>query len=94
MKAGKILLGVLSGAAAGAAAGLLFAPKKGADTRRQISETSDNYLQNAKSRINEFGDSLNHKVEALKSRSKATLSKSKSEERINNAKAEMHDMQS
>lgn len=92
MKAGKILLGVITGVAAGAAAGLLFAPKKGADTRRRISETSDNYLQNAKSRLNEFGDSLNHKVEALKSRSKATLSKSKSEEKINKAKADLHDM--
>lgn len=94
MKAGKILLGILSGAAAGAAVGLLFAPKKGVETRRRISETSDNYLQNAKSKINEFGDSINNKVEALKARSKATMSNSKSEETINKAKAEMHDMQS
>lgn len=94
MKAGKIILGVITGAAAGAAVGLLFAPKKGADTRRRITETSDNYLQNAKSKLNEFGDSLNHKVEALKAKSKATISGSKTEETVNKAKAEMHDMQS
>ena len=33
---GKILIGLLSGAAAGVVAGLLFAPKKGKDTRKAI----------------------------------------------------------
>ena len=33
---GKILLGVLAGAAAGATLGILFAPKKGSVTRKKI----------------------------------------------------------
>lgn len=93
MKAGKLILGILTGAAAGAAAGLLFAPKKGTETRRSLNESTDSYLREAKTRFNEFADNLNHKVESVKSRSKASLSNSKSDQTINKAKAELHDMQ-
>lgn len=92
MKAGKIIIGLLSGAAAGAAIGMLFAPKKGADTRREIGQTGDSYLKGAKTKFNEFADNINHKVEAVKNKSKAQFSDSKSEEVINKAKAEMHEM--
>jgi len=37
MKANKIALGILAGVAAGAVAGILFAPAKGADTRKKNS---------------------------------------------------------
>lgn len=92
MKAGKLLVGLVSGAAAGAALGLLFAPKKGTETRRNITETGDNYLKEVKKSFNDFADNLNHRVEAITSKSKATLSKSKTDERINKAKADLHDM--
>ncbi|APU69645.1 MAG: YtxH domain-containing protein [Bacteroidota bacterium] len=93
MKSGKLLLGLASGALAGAVAGILFAPKKGKDTRAAISQKGDDYIKGANRSINDFTDSLNHKVEALKSRTKANLSNSKSKQKINEAKAEMHDMQ-
>jgi len=94
MKAGKMLTGLVSGAAIGAALGLLFAPKRGADTRREITESSDNYLQEAKSKFNEFADNLGHKVDAVRNRTKASVSRSTTEQKIHEAKADMHDMQS
>lgn len=92
MKSGKLLLGLLSGAAAGAVVGLLYAPKKGKDTRKAISQKSDDYIKGANKSIHDLTDSINHKVEALKARTKANISGSKSKEKINEAKAEMHEM--
>jgi len=94
MKSGKILLGLLSGAAAGAALGLLFAPKKGEDTRKAITDSGNNALEGTKGKFNEFSDSLNHKVDALKNKTKANLTSSKAKEKANEAKAEIHDMKS
>lgn len=94
MKSGKLLLGLVSGALAGAAAGILFAPKRGKDTRKAITDKSDEYWKDANRSINGFTDSLNHKVEELKARTKANLSKNKSDKKMNEAKAEFHDMQS
>ena len=94
MKSGNVLLGLVSGVAAGAVLGLLFAPKKGIDTRKAITEKGDDYLKGANRSINDFTDSINHKVEALKAKTKANLTDSKSKEKINQAKAEMHNVAS
>lgn len=90
MKSGKLLIGLLSGAVAGAVAGLLFAPKSGRDTRKAISQKGDDYIKGANKGIHDLTDSLNHKMEALKSKTKANLSSSKSKEKMHEAKAEMH----
>jgi len=68
MNAGKFITGLLSGAAVGAVIGLLFAPKKGAVTRRKLTETSDSYMKGAKSKFNDFADTLNEKVESVKNK--------------------------
>ena len=94
MKSGKLLLGLVSGAVAGAVVGLLYAPKKGKDTRKAITDKGDDYIKGANKSIHDFTDSVNHKVESLKARTKANLAGSKSEEKINKAKAEMHDVAS
>jgi gas vesicle protein len=87
MKVGKLITGLVSGAAVGAAIGLLFAPKKGADTRKKITETGDSYLKDAKGKFNVLSDSLNEKVEAIKEKSKAATSDSKVEEKSHDMKA-------
>lgn len=92
MKAGKLLIGLLSGAAAGAALGVLFAPKKGVDTRKSIAQTGDNYLEDAKGSWNRFSDSISNKAKALKDRSKANLTSSKSKAKVHETKAQVHEM--
>ena len=94
MKSGKLLLGLVSGAVAGAVVGLLYAPKKGEDTRKAITKKGDDYIKGANKSIHDLTDSIGHKMDALKARTKATVASSKSEEKINKAKAEMHDMAS
>ena len=68
MKAGKILLGVLSGAALGAAAGILFAPKKGRDTRKNIANRSNEYMYETKSKFNDLADNISHRYDSVKSK--------------------------
>ncbi|WP_238388469.1 YtxH domain-containing protein [Christiangramia aestuarii] len=94
MKSGNLLLGLVSGAAAGAILGLLYAPKKGKDTRKAITDKGDEYIKGANRSIHDFTDSVNHKVEALKARTKAGVTSSKSKEKMNQAKAEMHEVAS
>lgn len=52
MSRGKIVLGVLAGVAAGAIAGILFAPAKGTDTRKKIADKGEEFVDNLKERIN------------------------------------------
>lgn len=75
MKAGKILLGVLSGAAAGAVVGMLYAPKKGTETRRRIADTTNDYVSGSKNRINGFVDDVSHKFDSVKSKAMRTSEK-------------------
>lgn len=52
MNAGRMIFGVVIGAAAGALAGILLAPDKGTETRRKLFEKGDNYTRNLKDRFN------------------------------------------
>lgn len=66
MSSGKVLLGLLGGIAAGALLGILFAPAKGSDTRKKISEKADDYADELKEKFNEFVDGISDKYEKLK----------------------------
>lgn len=52
MNTGKVALGVLAGAAAGAVLGVLFAPHKGTVTRKKISRQSGAFAGGVKENIN------------------------------------------
>ncbi len=62
MNAGKLIAGILAGAAAGAILGILFAPDKGEETRSKIASKSSDM----KDKFNDFIDGLCDKYESLK----------------------------
>ncbi len=66
MRAGKILLGVLAGAAVGASLGVLFAPHKGVATRRKISHQANRYVDDLSEKFNEFAGDVNAKIESIR----------------------------
>ncbi|HTB53489.1 MAG TPA: YtxH domain-containing protein [Ferruginibacter sp.] len=66
MKSKKILAAVLLGVAAGAIAGILFAPDKGSVTREKIKEAGEDLKNNLKEKVNEFVDSVKEKYESAK----------------------------
>lgn len=66
MNSGKVLLSVLAGAAAGALVGILFAPHKGAITRKKIVRQSGAYADSVKEKLNEIVDTITEKLEKVK----------------------------
>lgn len=66
MNAGKLILSALAGVAAGAVVGVLFAPDKGKDTRKNISKKSEAYLRTYKGKFNKAVDKLAGKFDSLK----------------------------
>jgi gas vesicle protein len=66
MNSGKVLLSVFAGAAAGALAGVLFAPHKGKVTRKKIARQSETLSDEVKEKINELLDDLFAKFKQAK----------------------------
>jgi gas vesicle protein len=67
MSTGKVLAGLIIGAAAGALAGILFAPEKGSETRKRLSSTGEDYFHSAKDSLDELLDTVAEKFgEAVK----------------------------
>jgi gas vesicle protein len=67
MSSGKVVLGLLAGVAAGAIAGLLFAPAKGSGTRKKITKKGKDYEKKLKKKFSKNKDIANKKFDKLKS---------------------------
>ena len=66
MSTSKVLLGVVVGLAAGAMAGILMAPDSGSNTRRKISTRGQGYVDDLRSRFNDFLDGFMSHVDSIK----------------------------
>ncbi len=66
MKNGTVLFGVLAGTIVGGALGLLFAPEKGATTRKNISDQGRKYSQALESKYNDVVEGIAKKYDAVK----------------------------
>jgi len=79
MKPGSIILGAVIGLTAGGLVGLLFAPKKGAVTRRFIAKKGNEYIGGMKDRYNESLKNVNQKIESLRQDVKNIMKKGEKE---------------
>lgn len=66
MKSGKVLLGIIAGVAVGAAIGILFAPDKGSETRRKISDKSNAYADVLGTKVNVLIEGLAQQLDSLR----------------------------
>ena len=74
MNSSKVLLGVLGGIAAGAIAGILFAPAKGSKTRKRIMKKGRNYSDDLKNKFEELYENVTDKYENILSDAKEMVS--------------------
>jgi gas vesicle protein len=66
MNAGKIITGILIGAAVGAVLGILFAPDKGSATRKKISQKASDFSDSIKEKFTDMVDTVSEKFETGK----------------------------
>lgn len=65
MESGKTAAGVLLGIGVGALLGVLFAPHKGAKTRRIIMNKGQGYADELKEKFNSLYEDVTHKYEDI-----------------------------
>lgn len=66
MNAGRIITGAVVAVAAGAVLGVLFAPDKGSNTRKKLSQQGTRYLGTLKNTATGFADSLEETYESAR----------------------------
>jgi gas vesicle protein len=80
MSKGKLLTGVLAGAAAGAVLGILMAPDKGSETRKKIAQKGNDLSESVKDGVSKFGDTVSEKYKNIKGDAKQMMDKAKNKE--------------
>ncbi|MFA5419848.1 MAG: YtxH domain-containing protein [Bacteroidales bacterium] len=65
MNSGKVFFGILAGLAAGAMLGLLFAPEKGSNTIKKISEKGDDFLDELNQTLDRFLVNIDKKIDQV-----------------------------
>lgn len=76
-RSSKVALGVLGGVAAGALLGILFAPDKGSNTRKKISDKSKDYADDLKTKYDGLLGSVTRKYENLFQEGESLLAEGK-----------------
>jgi gas vesicle protein len=66
MNNSKVLLGFLAGAFAGSILGVLFAPDKGTETRRKISEKTGDMAEALKEKVADFAEDMKEMLSTAK----------------------------
>ncbi len=77
MNAGKVILSIAVGVAAGAVLGVLLAPDKGSETRRKISQKSNEYADDLKDKFNDFIENMLDKFDTVKTSAENLTKKGK-----------------
>jgi gas vesicle protein len=87
----KLLAGVLLGAAAGAALGILFAPDKGSATRKKIAKKGSDLTNTIKKRFNALGEALSEKYDDIQEDAQEMIEKGKKKtaDKMNDLKDEL-----
>jgi gas vesicle protein len=70
MSTGKVITGILAGAAAGAILGVLFAPDKGSETRAKIAQKSSELTDAIKEGYGKVAEAVTNNYEAMKENAK------------------------
>ncbi len=65
MNSGKVIVGILASLAAGAALGILFAPEKGSQTRRNIFKKGEDITGDLEEKFHSFIAGVKEKYESL-----------------------------
>lgn len=66
MSTGKLIAGIMAGAATGAILGLLFAPDKGTETRKKIAKKGTDITDAIKNGFTSMTDAITNKVDHIK----------------------------
>ncbi len=71
--AGQLLGALVLGAAVGGMLGILFAPAKGSETRKKLSNKKDDLTNEMKEKFNNFLDEIKLEAESLTDRASAMM---------------------